>query len=78
MADDAQQYTVILCPEGDESGYIALVPALPPCEGHGDTRDEAIANARDAVIARVSELRAARQPLPADDGPWSVTIDVPA
>ena len=42
------RYTVILEKEADD-GYVATVPALPGCVSQGDTRDEAIANIREAA-----------------------------
>ena len=39
---------VILEPSED-GGYTVIVPALPGCISEGDTRDEAIANIREAI-----------------------------
>ncbi len=39
---------VVLEPS-DEGGYTAIVPALPGCVSEGDTRDEALANIREAI-----------------------------
>ena len=39
---------VVLEPS-DEGGYTAVVPALPGCVSEGDTRDEALANIREAI-----------------------------
>jgi predicted RNase H-like HicB family nuclease len=39
---------VILEPS-DEGGYTASVPTLPGCVSEGDTREEALANIRDAI-----------------------------
>ncbi len=33
----------------DEGGYTATVPALPGCISEGDTREEALANIREAI-----------------------------
>lgn len=42
------EYTVLI--EQDEDGvYIASVPALRGCHTAGDTEDEALAMARDAI-----------------------------
>ena len=40
---------VILEPS-DDGGFTATVPALPGCVSEGDTRDEAIANIREAIV----------------------------
>ena len=39
---------VVLEPS-DEGGFTALVPSLPGCISEGDTRDEALANIREAI-----------------------------
>src|SRR5262249_25335515 len=39
---------VVLLPD-EECGFTALVPALPGCISEGDTREEALANIREAV-----------------------------
>ena len=39
---------VVLEPS-DEGGYTVHVPALPGCISQGETRDEALANIREAI-----------------------------
>jgi len=39
---------VILEPS-DEGGFTAIVPSLPGCISEGNTRDEALANIREAI-----------------------------
>jgi len=39
---------VVLEPS-DEGGFTALVPALPGCISEGNTREEALANIREAI-----------------------------
>ena len=51
-----RRYSVILTPE--EGGYVVTVPALPGCVTEGDTLDEALHNARDAIELYVESLRA--------------------
>jgi predicted RNase H-like HicB family nuclease len=41
---------VIITP-GEDSGFVAQVPALRGCWTQGPTRDEALANAREAIEA---------------------------
>ncbi|PIP06489.1 MAG: HicB family protein [Syntrophobacteraceae bacterium CG23_combo_of_CG06-09_8_20_14_all_50_8] len=33
----------------DEGGYTVIVPALPGCISEGDTKEEALANIREAI-----------------------------
>jgi predicted RNase H-like HicB family nuclease len=39
---------VILEPS-DEGGYTAIVPSLPGCTSEGDSREEALANIKEAI-----------------------------
>jgi predicted RNase H-like HicB family nuclease len=49
------KYTVIV-EEGRESGYIAHVPALRGCVSQGATREETIANVKEAMEAYLEAL----------------------
>ncbi|MCY4373335.1 MAG: type II toxin-antitoxin system HicB family antitoxin [Spirochaetaceae bacterium] len=40
--------TVVLEPSED-GGFTAVVPSLPGCISEGDTREEAVANIREAI-----------------------------
>lgn len=44
-----RRYVVVLTPEPDGDGYSVVVPALPGCITEGDTVEEALAMARDAI-----------------------------
>ena len=39
----------VVLESSDEGGYTVYVPALPGCISEGDTREEALANIREAV-----------------------------
>ena len=39
----------VILEASDEGGYTATVPSLPGCISEGDTRDEALANIREAI-----------------------------
>ena len=43
------RYTIILEPDPDEGGYTLTVPALPGCVTQGETIEEAIVMAKDAI-----------------------------
>ena len=59
-------FTITLRPE-PEGGFTVRVPALPEIVTYGETEDEALANAEEA-ISLVLEDRAARgEPIPAID-----------
>ena len=69
------QYTVILQQEDDE-GYVAMAPALPGCVSQGDTRNEALANIREAIEAYLEDCREAGDPIPTEAGREYVDLEV--
>ena len=52
------QYSIILHPDPEEGGYTVTVPALPGCVTQGETIEEAIAMAKDAIRLHVESLLA--------------------
>jgi antitoxin HicB len=48
--------TVILIPDQEAGGYTVEVPSLPGCITEGDTVEEALANARDAIGVYIEAL----------------------
>jgi len=61
------RYTVVL-EEDPEGGYVAVVPAPPVCVSQGDTRQQALANAREAAELYVEDCIAAGDPVPTEAG----------
>ena len=61
------RYTVVLEQEPD-GGYVATVPALPGCVSQGDTREEALANIREAPDLYIEDCIAAGDHVPAEKG----------
>ncbi len=39
----------VVLQKSDEGGFTAFVPALPGCISEGDTREQALANIREAI-----------------------------
>ncbi len=58
------RYTVVLEPAKEGQGYSIRVPALPGCAAEGRTREEALANAREAIIGFIKALEEAGEPVP--------------
>jgi predicted RNase H-like HicB family nuclease len=56
-------YSVVLEPD-PEGGYIAVIPAFPGCYSQGETVDEALANARDAIQLTIADMRANGESIP--------------
>lgn len=63
------RFMVVLKPTAydDEVGYTVNAPALPGCITEGDTVEEALANAREAIAAYLESLEADGLPIPASD-----------
>lgn len=51
----AMKYTVIL-EKGRESGFVATVPALRGCVSQGASREETLANVREAIEVYLEAL----------------------
>lgn len=60
------RYTVILEPD-PEGGYVVFVPSLPGCWTQGDTFEEAIKNAHEAILGYIEGLRKAGEEAPKED-----------
>jgi predicted RNase H-like HicB family nuclease len=65
------RYRVLI--QQDEDGvFVAEVPSLPGCVSQGKTRDEAVANLREAMAAYVESLEENNEPIVRQSG---LTID---
>jgi antitoxin HicB len=70
-------YTVHVEP-AEEGGYVAFFPALPGCHTQGETLDEVIAMAKDALTGYLESLRAYGDPIPMEKSvPKLVGFDLP-
>lgn len=74
-----REYTIILHPDLEEGGYTVTVPALPGIVTEGDTLEEAIAMAKDAIAGHLGALKASGRPIPEERAhPQALTIRVAA
>ncbi len=64
-----RRFKVILEWNEDVGGYTVTVPALPGCVTEGDTVQEALDNAREAIVGYLEALKIQGQPLPEKDPP---------
>lgn len=48
----------------DDGAWVAEVPALPGCVSQGRTREEAVANVREALAAYLESLEEHGDPVP--------------
>ena len=57
------KYRVLI--EQDEDGvYVAEAPSLPGCISQGQTREQALANIREAIELYLESLAAHNEPIP--------------
>lgn len=63
-------YSVVLEPDREEpSRYNVRVPALQGCLTYGESIDDALANAQEAIAVYVESLIAHGEPIPAETHP---------
>jgi antitoxin HicB len=74
-----RQYTIIMEPDIDEGGYTVTVPALPGCITQGETLEQCIERAREAIAGYIESLQLDGLPVPEEtERPQMLTIDVAA
>jgi predicted RNase H-like HicB family nuclease len=71
------QYTVIVH-SAEEGGYWVDVPSLPGCFSQGETIDEAMKNAREAIELHIQGLKDDGQKVPKEEGLVIGRVDVKA
>jgi predicted RNase H-like HicB family nuclease len=69
------RYTAILEHEPD-GGFAVSVPALPGCVSQGNTRDEAIANIREAAELYIDDCIASGDPEPSEAGKEFIELKI--
>ncbi len=60
----------------DETGYWAEVPGLPGCVTQGETLDETILHAREAIQGHLEALVKVGRPIPEGDQPAIIPVTV--
>lgn len=68
----------VLIEQNDDGVFIATVPALRGCHTAGDTEEETLEMARDAIQLYLEHLRATGRPIPREAGTTKVRVPVPA
>lgn len=72
------RYAVLLIPDLEGSGYSVTVPALPGCFTQGDTVEEALSEAREAIACYLDLPGSADEPLESQVEAIMVTVTVAA
>lgn len=72
-------YRILLKREPEpDSGYTVTVPSLPGCITYGDTIDEAVAMAKEAIELYIESLMAHNEPIPNEEDTFEYTLTVNA
>jgi predicted RNase H-like HicB family nuclease len=77
MTGNSRTFTVLLEP-AEEGGFIVTVPALPELGTQGDTYEEAMVNAREAIELVIEDRLARGEPIPTDVQPKIEQITIAA
>ena len=70
-------YKVLLNPE-PEGGFTATVPSLPGCISYGETVDEAMLMAEEAIVLYIDSLVAHGEHVPDETNMLEYAITIPA
>lgn len=72
-----KRFTVLLHKNVEVHGYSVIVPELPGCFSQGDTLQDALNNAREAIKLHLEGLREAGEEVPVETEPFVVAhVDV--
>ena len=79
---EVRSYTLVIEHDPDDGGYLASFPALKGCQTWGQTYEEAVRYAEEALALFIEVMIEDNEPLPIDNGgpgvaTLSVTIRVP-
>jgi len=61
----------------EEGGYMATVPTLAGCITYGESIDEAIAMAKEAIELYIEELQERGEPIPDDSNTLEYSLNLP-
>nr|MDO8081037.1 type II toxin-antitoxin system HicB family antitoxin [Candidatus Freyarchaeota archaeon] len=70
------EFVVVLEPDVEGKGYVTFCPTLPGCFSQGDTREEALANIREAIEAYIESLKNDGLPVPVDTKPEVTLVKI--
>jgi antitoxin HicB len=68
----------ILLRQEPEGGYTVIVPSLPGCVTYGDTVEEAIEMAKEAIGLYIESLKAHGEEIPTEERTLEYTLTVEA
>jgi antitoxin HicB len=68
----------ILLKKEPEGGFTVFVPSLPGCITYGDTVDESIINAKEAIELYIESLKAHGEEIPTEENMLEYTLTLNA
>ncbi len=68
-------YRILLRKE-PEGGYTVIVPSLPGCITYGETIEEAIEMAKEAIELYIESLREHGEEIPTEEGTLEYTLTI--
>ncbi len=68
----------LLLKKEPEGGYTVTVPSLEGCVTYGETVDDCIKNAKEAIELYVESLKEFNEPIPTDEGILEYTLSLEA
>jgi len=66
----------VLLEANELGGYTVTAPLLPGCVSEGDTRQEALANIKEAIGLYLESLLEDGEPLPSEEAIEEATVEV--
>lgn len=72
------QFTIVLEWDEEGQGWAVTVPALPGCFTQGDTREQALANAQEAIVGHLAALAKVGHPWRGTEKIEAATVTVTA
>ncbi len=68
-APSVRRYTIVLEPDPQEGGYSVTVPTLPGCVTQGETAEQCVERAQEAIEGYIESLVARGLPVPEETAP---------
>ena len=63
----SRRFKIVLTPDFEEGGFNVTVPALPGCITQGETIEESISRAKEAIEGHLEALQLVGLPIPNSD-----------
>lgn len=75
MNQNSRTYRILLTPE-PEGGFTVTVPSLPGCITYGDTLDQALSMAEEAIAGYIEVLQEMNEIVPDDSNTFEYSLTV--